>query len=173
MNSNKTFLLIGPSGVGKSSAMNLIDTKNYLLKFNLDSIIKTHNNESSSSKYFDKIGNESFFNKSIDCINRLQQEYSDKTILIDVGAGSIDWEGCTSTFLRYKIISLTGDKEVLYQRISNRGSEKRNLEQYVHSEFKPHKTLLYDSAIFRIDTTNLDSKCVSDQIIKIINNACS
>jgi hypothetical protein len=114
-----------------------------------------------------------FFKKSIESINRLKQENPDKNILIDVGAGSFDWEGCTDTFLHYQIISLTGDKDMLYKRISNRQNEKRNLEQYVDSEFKPHKTLLYEKAMFRIDTTKLDCKDVADQIIKIIANASS
>ena len=170
---DRTYLIIGPSGVGKSSAIQLIDSREELSKFTLDSVIKAHNDEPSCSKYFDKIGNEMFFKKSIESIGRLTQENSGKNILIDVGAGSFDWEGCTDTFLKYQIISLTGDKEVLHKRILNRQGEKRNFEQYVGSEFKPHKTLLYEKAMFRIDTTKLDSKDVAEQIIQIVTNASS
>lgn len=167
---DKTYLIIGPSGVGKSSALQLIESEGDIIKFTLDNIIKKHNDEPSCSKYFDKIGNEMFFKKSIESIDRLKQENPDKIILIDVGAGSFDWEGCADIFLKYQVISLIGDKDVLYKRILNRPNEKRNLKQYIESEFKPHKVMLYEKAMFRIDTTKLDSKRVSDEVKKIIVN---
>lgn len=168
MTDDKVYLLIGPSGIGKSSAISKVDQKD-LLKFKLDDVIKDFNNQLSISDYFSRIGNEKFFKESINAIERLKQEHPDKNILIDVGAGTIDWDGCTDTLLNYKLISLTCDKEKLYSRVKNRSTENRTFDQYISSEFKPHKELLYDKAKFVIDTTYSDSKDVADEIERSLN----
>lgn len=165
---NRLFLIIGPSGVGKSSAIDKVDSCDGLIKYTLDAVIKDYNEEPSISLYFGKIGNEIFFRKSIEAIERLKIENIDKTILIDVGAGSFDWEGCVNDFLKYQIISLIGEKEVIYSRVRNRPLEKRSLNEYVSSEFKEHKAFLYDKASFRIDTTHLNSAEVAKRITNII-----
>ena len=168
---NKLFLIIGPSGVGKTSAINNLIPCENLLKFTLDSIIKDYDNEASISKYFSRIGNKLFFERSIEAIEKLKSHNHDNIILIDVGAGSFDWPGCIETYLKYPIISLTGDQEVLYNRILNRQNEKRTLHQYVTSEFMPHKSTLYDKAKFKIDTSNMNSEEVSQKISSIVCNS--
>lgn len=167
---DRLFLIIGPSGVGKSSAIDKIDLCDGLAKYNLDAVIKEGNGQASIPKYFEQIGNEGFFRKSIDAIERLKKENSSAIVLIDVGAGSFDWEDCVEDFLKYQIISLTGDKKVLYSRISNRDSENRSFDEYVSSEFKKHKIDLYDNANFTIDTTHLDSTTIATKIKNIIFN---
>jgi len=138
----------------------------------LDDVLKEFNEESSISKFFDRITNKVFFEKSIEAIERLKKESSGKQILIDVGAGSIDWEGCTAIYLNYQTISLTGDTEILYERIKTRalenGSvESRTLEQYTKSEFMPHKIALYEKATYNLDTTKLSKDDIAKKIIEI------
>ncbi len=167
---NKLFLIIGPSGVGKTSAINNLIPSDKLLKFTLDSIIKVDDKEPSISKYFSRIGNKAFFERSIEAIEKLKSQNHNNTILIDVGAGSFDWPGCVETYLKYAIISLTGDREILYNLILNRQNEKRSLDQYIASEFMPHKAELYDKAQFKIDTSNIDLEVVS---LKVSNLVCN
>lgn len=168
MTEDRVYLLIGPSGIGKSSAIDKVDHKD-LLKFKLEDVVKNFNNQSSVSDYFSRIGNENFFKESINAIERIKQENPDKNILIDVGTDTIDWDGCTDRLLDYKLISLTCDKEKLYSRVKNRSTENRTFDQYISSEFKPHKELLYDKAQFVIDTTHLDTKEVADEIERALN----
>jgi shikimate kinase len=170
---NNILLLVGPSGVGKSSSIREIPFCDALLIHKLDDMLKEYNEEPSISKYFDRIGNKAFFEKSIEAIERLSKESHAKQILIDVGAGSIDWEGCTDIYLNYRIVSLTGDKEILYNRIKTRAlengsTENRTLEQYVKSEFMPHKMTLYEKATFNIDTTKLSKGDIAKKIIEIL-----
>jgi shikimate kinase len=170
---NDILLLIGPSGVGKSSVIKEIPFYDTLLIYKLDDILKELNEEASISKYFHRIGNKAFFEKSIEAIERLRKESPAKQILIDIGAGSIDWEGCTDIFLNYRIVSLTGDKEILYDRIKTRALENgsvetRTLEQYTKSEFMPHKMALYDQATFNIDTSKLSKSDIAKIIIEIL-----
>jgi shikimate kinase len=140
-------LLIGPSGVGKSSVIKEIAIYKTVEIYKLDDLVKEFSEETSISKYFSRIGNKAFFEKSIQTIEGLEKEFSGKQVLIDVGAGSIDWEGCTEIFIKHQLISLTGDKEILYDRVKTRAlkngsKESRTLEQYTESEFMPHKKAL-------------------------------
>lgn len=165
---NKALLILGPSGVGKSAAIEEIKANPELLVFILDDAIKEQNNENSISKYFDKIGNEEFCKKSVVAIEELIKRNINCKILIDVGAGSIDWEQSADHFLRYNVIALLCDKEVLYNRVKGRGKDERTFEQYIQSEFKPHKATIYENANHKIDTTQLAPDEVANEIIKIL-----
>jgi shikimate kinase len=169
---DKLTLIIGPGGVGKSSAIKMIPNCEKLLTYKLDDVLKGLNAESGISTYFGKIGNIEFFIKSIEGIERIREDNPFKQTLIDIGAGSFDWEECVDAYLKYQIISLTGDKEILYNRIKSRPSENRTFEEYVDSEFKPHKVKLYENAKLNINTSNLSENEVAQRItdfLKISN----
>jgi shikimate kinase len=175
---NNVALLIGPSGVGKSSVVKEIALYGTVAIYKLDDLVKEFSEEASISKYFERIGNKVFFEKSIQAIERVKKQFSGKQTLIDVGAGSIDWEGCTDIFTKYQIISLTGAKETLYHRIKTRAlengiTENRTLEQYTESEFMPHKKALYEKAAFNIDTTQLSISEIAKKIVEILSTGSS
>ncbi len=165
---SELFLVIGPSGVGKSSALKIIKSYGDISVFFLDDEIRENNGESCISKYLEQIGNKKFFRESIDLIEQIKGESESSIILIDVGAGSIDWEGCIDDFLNYQIIVLTADKQVLYSRICNKQNNARSFDEYVASEFKPHKLDLYNKAKYLINTTNLNSIDTAVEIEKIV-----
>ncbi|HWB26301.1 MAG TPA: AAA family ATPase [Chitinophagaceae bacterium] len=168
-------LLIGPSGVGKSSALKALKLEN-VLTFKLDDLVAGYNGEPSVSKYFLRIGNETFFHKSIEAIEKLIESNPGENILVDVGAGSFDWEGSVETFLNYRVIALSGDTKILYDRIKKRALEKgteeqRTLEEYASSEFKTHKRALYEKAAFQIDSTKLTIAEVATRITDILKSS--
>lgn len=167
---NRIFLLVGPSGIGKSPCFEEIDDKK-LLKFKLDNVIKDFDNESSITDYFSRVGNEFFFKQSIIAIEKLKLENPDKKILIVVGEQTIDWESSTNILIDYQLISLSCDKKKLYDRAKNRDSENRTFDEYISSEFKPHKELLYKKAKFKIDTTYMGNISIAYEIISAIEKA--
>lgn len=164
------FLIIGPTGVGKSSAINCITPSPSLKIFVLDDEMKKEHKVDSISKYFSNVGNEEFFRQSIATIEQIKQHNEDVMVLIDVGAGSIDWPGCVETYLQYEVICLSGEPELLYQRLLNRPNEQRSFGEYSASEFKPHRRRLYEGARFRVDTSEMAIEEVAYQILEIVNN---
>lgn len=163
----RLFLLIGPSGVGKSTASDLVQTPG-ILKFNLDKEIARLNNVSSASQLLPEVGNEKFFRISTKAIMKLMSNHEDKILLVDVGAGSIHWEGSDLSHLDCSTISLTGKPDVVYSRIKSRTGEQRSPEDYCESEFSVHRMKLYERADRQIDTTNLSPLQVAYEIERFI-----
>ena len=163
------FLLIGPSGVGKSKTVSRLKLSDNFVVYKLDDLICKYNYENHISEYFGRIGNQAFFHKSKEAIERASLENFDKIIIIDVGAGSIDFEMCLDYYSQFNTILLIADKEIIYQRIKNRSEkEARTFEEYVESEFKPHKAKLFNSANYKIDTSRLSIEEASIELKNIL-----
>lgn len=160
------FLLIGPSGVGKSTTLEMFATDSSVNVFDLDEMIKNDAGITSISKYFSDFGNQNFFNKSKEAIENL---YSDKVALIAVGAGSIDYIGGHQWYTNQNTIVLTGDPEKIYYR-SDRQRFHPTLNGYILSEFSTVRQELYANARHHVDVTNLTPNQVLDEIRKILKS---
>ncbi len=158
------FLLIGPSGVGKSTALKKLSADSTLAIHDLDNLVKENVGASSLSKYFTDFGNQNFFNKSKDAIEKTD---SQKNILIAVGAGSIDFLGGHQWYNDQNTIVLTGDPEIIYKR-SDRQRFHPTCDDYNASEFSSARQKLYNNSKFIIDVTRLTPEQVVDKISEII-----
>jgi shikimate kinase len=68
------FLLIGPTGIGKSTALKKLLKDNSIEIYDLDCLVKENVGAQSLSKYLKDFGDENFFNKSKDVIESIERE---------------------------------------------------------------------------------------------------
>ena len=162
------FLLIGPSGVGKSTVLKKLSADSSLVIHDLDNLVKENVGTISLSKYFTDFGHQNFFNKSKDAI---EKTYSDKNILIAVGAGSIDFPGGHQWYNDQNTIVLTGDPDIIYKR-SDRHQFHPTCDGYKANEFSAVRQKLYNNSKFIVDVTHLTPEQVADKISEIIKNYC-
>ena len=160
------FLLIGPSGVGKSTSLKILATDNSIEIYDLDCLIKEKVGASSISKYLTDFGNENFFNKSKAAI---ENTFREKIVLIAVGAGSIDFVGGHKWYKEQNTIVLTGNPDIIYER-SDRKQFHPTLDGYKSSEFSAVRQRLYNNSKYNIDVTELTPEQVAEKIGTIIMN---
>ncbi|MFA5838955.1 MAG: shikimate kinase [Candidatus Paceibacterota bacterium] len=166
------FLVIGPSGAGKSKTVDKLNLPDNFVVRHLDKVICNHNNESRISQYLNRIQNPAFFHKSVNSIRKLKDEFPDKKLIIDIGAGSIDYTDCLDFYSNFFKIYLHADKEILYNRILQKNpDETRDLKEYLASEYSPHRIKLYASANFTVDNSKLTIEQTANALEKIIFNA--
>lgn len=158
------FLLIGPSGIGKSTALEVLNNYDNVETFDLDSLLEKESGMG-LTEYAAKIGWEGFFEKSVEIIKSLE---SKKNVVIAVGVQSIEHHAGHKWFLNQETITLTGDPNVIYAR-SNRELYHPTFKYYDNTEFSGFRLNLYNKTKYKIDVTNLTSQEVGESIINIIN----
>jgi shikimate kinase len=160
------FLLIGPTGVGKSTSLKILAANDSIEVYDLDYLVKENVSVSSISKYLTDFGNENFFNKSKEAIENISKEAN---VLIAVGAGSIDFVGGHEWYNDQNTIVLTGTPDIIYNR-SNRKIFHTTIDRYKLSEFSDVRQKLYGNSKYIIDVTNLTPEQVAHKISTIIIN---
>jgi len=163
-----TFILVGPSGVGKSTAAKELKKICNISVFDLDKEMENRFNESSISTFLSRIGNKQFFDLSVDTINALVNE-NHCNILVVVGAGSIAYEKGLDYYRKKNLIALTGDPSAIYER-GNRQKFHPEFHGYLKSEFSEYRKKLYSLAKETIDVTNLSIEQVGRELERIINS---
>ncbi len=159
------FLIIGPSGVGKSTALKILSKEKELVTGDLDAMIE-ENTKMNTGSYFAEVGVQGFFEKSKELIIGLDIE---KDTIIAVGAGSIEYPQSHTWYLKQNTIALTGDFESIYKR-SNRQMYHPTFNQYYTTEFHPLRQNLYKNSKYVIDVTNLNPNEVARTILEVIKN---
>jgi shikimate kinase len=86
----KIILLMGPSGVGKSTVADALSKTFLLPVYNTDNIIKRNGQVSSISEYRSLVGEDQFCFETRDVIDHFRANSSNNYILFDSGAGSLD-----------------------------------------------------------------------------------
>jgi shikimate kinase len=161
----KKFLIIGPSGIGKSTALNSLNLPMWET-ICLDKALANDNQERSASELLNEFGMEKFSNKSIEFIEKYTFS---KNCIFDVGAGSIAFLCNHSWFIKQNTIALFGDPEIIYPR-SDRQKFHSTLEFYKISEFNKNRMELYNNCKFKIDVTKLNKDQVREEIITILKS---
>lgn len=163
-----TFLLIGPSGAGKTTACEIISKKSDIKIFDLDKVLKSKIGGGSLSTFHKDIGDEKLFEFSKKAIREIEDN-SKGDIIIVVGAGSINFDSSHEWYKQKKLLSLTGDAEKLYER-GNRKQHHKTLDSYINTEFKTTRKDLYESSKFCIDVINKSPEETAEEIMKAIKN---
>ena len=158
------FLLIGPSGIGKSAAVKKLMSDNSFEIYDLDSLLKEHVGTNSISHYLKKFKDENFFYKSKEVIENIRR---DKDVLIAVGTGSINFVSGHKWYKTQNTIALIGIPDEIYKRC-NRQQYHLTVDLYKEREFSEDRQNLYYNSKHIIDVTQLTPDQVADKISEII-----
>jgi len=150
------FLLIGPSCSGKTTVCNIIKRKRVAECFHLDHLIIQRNHTNDLARYYLKVGHSEFCRVSYEIIISIIQQKPEKLLLFDVGAGSLECELSFNYFKKFNIIYLHCNEIDFYKRHKNRGFTEDQIKSIFKSSYEPHKTNLYNSAVFVLDTSSFD-----------------
>jgi shikimate kinase len=158
---NKIVLIVGPSGVGKTTASQAIRPEFPELTFDdLDDLAARWAHSKGLIDRADvhllnrTIGNaDSFLLRGLEAISDLAERNKDRSIVIDVGAG-----------FQVSSITIIAAPEVAYKRIREQRNDSRTLQGYINEEFNRHRTSVYDASQHRIDTTNLTIEQTTQQL---------
>jgi shikimate kinase len=163
------YLLIGPSGVGKSSALRSVEARSKIPVYSLDEFIKGQSGSDSISSHLRIVGPKSFFEESIQGIEYIESLYN-QNIIIDVGAGSIDFGPGHEWYLSRNTICLIGDPQIIYER-GGRKEHHLTIKEFIASEFSSARSRLYEKAKFKIDVSYLNPEAVGLKIIELVKSS--
>lgn len=163
----KKFLLIGPSGIGKSTTLEYLRFDSSIETVDLDCLMSEKFRTDNIVNYHDKYGKFNFFIKSKELIEGINKNVN---VLIAVGCGSFSYTGGHKWFLDQNTICLTGDPHILYFR-SNRFESYTTLKKYKSCEFSKNRQRLYNNSKHLIDVTNLKAVEVAKRIQVIIKTS--
>lgn len=165
---NTTILLIGPSGVGKSTASEILESQYGIKVYDLDKVLKEKIGGASLSSHLGQIGDSKFFDFSKDAIESLSSQ-AKSDILIVIGAGSINYPLSHKWYSNQNLIALKGSPEVIYDR-GERQVHHPQLESFVRTEYNTDRLKLYESAKETIDVTHLSPQEVADELLNKIKH---
>lgn len=171
----KTVLIVGPSGVGKSSAIELVKCRFVDAIFHsLDDLAASFGAEEGVietacvQKLRRHFGNEGFLEYGLKAIESLAAKHPDKQIVIDVGAGFQVARAASDLHRTYRVIAISSLPQEAYRRICTRSGEKRTLQQYVADEFNERRKRVYESAHETIDTSHKTKEAVADELAELL-----
>jgi shikimate kinase len=157
-------LLIGPSGVGKSSALSLLAENTELETYDMDDLIKT---DPARIAKIDESADwpKLYFQYTKEIIENMN---SNKLLIFAIGAGSIEYTGGHTWYYNKKVILLTGKPEIIYPR-SNRQQFHPTYESYKSKEFSEIRKKFYQKFHQRINVNALSSEEVVVRILNFIS----
>lgn len=158
------YLLIGPSGIGKSTVLKGLAEYDDIDTYDLDRMLEEHSGMN-LTQYVAEVGWEGFFNTTRELIDGL---VSDNEIIIAVGAGSIEHMGSHDWYKEQETIALIGRPDVIYARC-NRQQYHPTLESYETVEYSAWRRALYNGVKHKIDVTRLSPDEVVEAVLNIID----
>ena len=176
MNQQKVILIVGPSGVGKTSAYQAIQERfpNCVAR-HLDGLASDWAVElgwfpvASVSLLRSHINDDQLFLAfGLESIGMLASRNPQMHLVIDVGAGFQDARSAENLHRIHDVISITADPLVVYRRICNHRGEKRSFEDYKAQEFSERRIKVYSQTRHLIDTSSLSLRDTADRLTSII-----
>lgn len=154
--------LIGPSGIGKSTAVKKLDSRLTRWKgVSLDllaaqagirlGLLDTPN----ASMLLGRVGRDEFFRIGFEALDDLvRNDEDDCSYLIDVGAGFQGIAAFSNIFRHFPVICLTANESAAYDRCRRSRPQDRDLEGYREMEFSDARKKVYGLASRTIDTSD-------------------
>ena len=161
-------LLIGPSGVGKTSLGNYASTKLSNCKFDdIDSLIAKENDTEKATEVLNKNGPEIFFQKSVEIVENIKNQDDSQLYLIAVGAGTLESHQSKNWLNNYITISITAPPEEV--RVRDPSKSKRDFQKFKMTEYSPFRLSLYQSANFNFPVDGLNETEAQTKFVKYLN----
>ncbi|GAB5445117.1 MAG: hypothetical protein Fues2KO_54660 [Fuerstiella sp.] len=165
-------LLLGPSGVGKTTSYELIaDEVPQCECRHLDGLASRWGVAQGWLKK-ESVGllrshiddNQLFLAFGLEAIGAFAADHHDRHCVIDVGAGFQDARSAKYLSRIHRTIALTGDAHAIYQRKLDHRGEDRSFEEYFAVEFSEHRRSVYNACQHTIDTTHQSKDETADQL---------
>jgi len=161
----RNYFFVGPSGIGKSTIVREIARRrNDCKAVSLDDLtLKAGINlglvpGDSRSAYdlLKSVGNDTFFMVGLTALYRMiGARDSSRKLLVDIGAA---FQNVTllSTLSRFEmVICLYASPEASFERYASHRKSSRTYEKHVEIEFSGKRSIIYESAEFCLDTSNM------------------
>lgn len=177
----KIILIVGPSGVGKTSACKSIEKL-------FPNCVAQHLDELSSNwavelgwlkdasvgKLRSHINDDQLFLAfGLESIGMLASRNPSKHLVVDVGAGFQDARSAENLHRIHNVITIIADSQIAYSRIRNRSGERRSLDEYKNQEFTEHRQKVYSQPGHSIDNSSLTEQETADELKKILQELIS
>src|SRR5450759_2953952 len=149
------YLLIGPTGVGKTSlGVDAIRSLKIGCFHDLDVEVEKSTGVR-ASQYLPLVGDDVFLRVCRECIKTLRLTHSSPLCLVAVGAGALQSKQSLAWLSDERTITVTAPPEEVHRRSEPRHvvDRKRSLGEFIHDEFSPFRKAIYDAAkyTFRVD----------------------
>jgi len=172
----KIILIVGPSGVGKTSAYESIQERfpncvtRHLDGLASDWAVELGRLANASVNLLRSHLNDDqlFLAFGLESVGMLASRHPDRHLVIDVGAGFQDARSAENLHRIHDVVSITADPQVVYRRICSRPSEKRSFEAYKAQEFNEHRVRVYSQGQHLIDTTLLTPQATAERLASIL-----
>ncbi len=157
---NRIILIVGPSGIGKSSVIQAIEPQFPRFAFEaLDRIAASYAQAMglipvSDVQILRSILNddERFFGVGVASIRNFVESNPGATIVIDVGAGFQVARQARDLSQFFHVLAITAEPSVAHARIVAGRNDPRSLDRYIRDEFNADRIAVYESAQHRVDT---------------------
>lgn len=169
-------LIVGPSGVGKSTACNAVKPEFTKLLFeDLDVLAGrwAHRNAISDSPDVHVLHRKlqdaaRFLEIGLSAITELTARPDNRPIVIDVGAGFQEAAGAKKLYRLYPCITISAAPEVVYGRIRKARNDSRTLVEYIQGEFNQHRLNIYGASPHQIDTSSQTIEQTAEALGKVL-----
>lgn len=172
----RIFLVIGASGVGKSSVTRFLEKQSKYRVIDMDAEITRRYAESEQevTDYFQSVGMEVFQEKAIEILEDLKKVGWDKhdghdILLVDIGAGAVygsKWEYFSEEF---NTILLSAYPEYLWNTRTKPNEIHKNFNHFMTWQFNVPK-MLHDTCGVVMDVSYLSVKEVAECLDNKIKN---
>jgi len=161
-------LLIGPSGVGKSSLASYASAKISNCKFyDLDDLVAKESGVQKAINVFNRDGPEIFFQKSVEIIENIKNQNDNQLYLIAVGAGTLVSQQSKNRLKNYTTISIIAPPEKVIVR--NPLGPNRDFQEFKMTEYSPFRLSLYQSANFNFPVDSLTKTEAQAKFVEFLN----
>lgn len=178
----KIILVLGPSGVGKSTSCNAIPAQMQNCVSGALDILASQLAVSEDLISSEDIGalrtllntrkdrtkDEYFLDYGLKAIAKFVSDNKDKHCIIDVGAGFQCAKSALTLSREYPTIALTCDANAAYARFRKYRRQDLSFSVFRGKEFTPHRCDVYKSCCCIIDTTNHAQEETITALINII-----
>jgi adenylate kinase len=162
--SHRIVMVVGPSGVGKSTACNAISgnfpnclfvemdqlTAEWAARIGLVEV------GANVQLVRDKLSDDQlFFALGMQAVGELAGRDQERHVVVDVGAGFQDARSAVNLHKLFPTIAVITTPDVAYRRIVESRGDTRSFHGYSAAEFCSRRRSVYEHAAWRIDTSGL------------------